>query len=108
MELTIINTHKKLSKNTMHKLRQKQRLLESQDNRCCYCGCHLTLETATIDHVIARASGGDNTLENKVVSCVDCNSSFADASPKQKILAIYRRMMNALTVSPVAVMPVAA
>lgn len=87
---------KPLSKSTRQKLRQKARALEAQDYRCCYCGCELTLENSTFDHVIPRAEGGQNTLDNKVISCEPCNSEFADAPPKQKVLALYRRLMQVI------------
>lgn len=91
---------KPLSKGTLQKLRQKARMLEMQANRCCYCGRRISLEESTFDHVHPRAQGGANTLENKVVSCEPCNSFFADASPKQKILALSKRLMAAIPHDP--------
>jgi hypothetical protein len=41
---------------------------------CHYCQKQLTRFTATLDHVIPVAEGGDNSLENLVTTCLDCNS----------------------------------
>lgn len=33
----------------------------------------IAVNRATIDHIVAKALGGDNKQENLVVSCRDCN-----------------------------------
>jgi len=40
------------------------------DEKCHYCGGFAN----TVDHVIARHIGGDNTKENLVPCCRNCNS----------------------------------
>lgn len=45
---------------------------------CAYCGKHLLADASayflwTVDHLIPRSAGGNDTLENKVVSCRICN-----------------------------------
>ncbi|HAY43945.1 MAG TPA: HNH endonuclease [Micrococcaceae bacterium] len=42
--------------------------------RCAYCGKNAN----TIDHVIPRSRGGQNTWENLVAACLSCNSRKAD------------------------------
>ncbi len=56
------------------KRRFRTRLAEAQNWRCCYCGCRLEPETATIEHVKPRALGGSNTWENCAAACDPCNS----------------------------------
>jgi len=41
---------------------------------CRYCQKQLTRFTATLDHVRPVVEDGDNTLENLVTACLDCNS----------------------------------
>ena len=41
---------------------------------CRYCQKQLTRLTATLDHVKPIAEGGDNSLENLVTACLDCNA----------------------------------
>jgi len=40
---------------------------------CRYCGCLLTKENRSVDHVVARINGGGNGLANLVLSCKACN-----------------------------------
>jgi hypothetical protein len=44
-------------------------------NTCQYCGSKSKL---TIDHVIPRSKGGDNSWENLVVACSSCNTKKGD------------------------------
>jgi hypothetical protein len=46
-----------------------------RDQRTCqYCGKYLHLNDMTLDHKTPPARGGQNTLENLVLSCWWCNS----------------------------------
>jgi len=48
--------------------------LAKSDNRCCHCGCRFNYKHKfTIEHVIPISKGGDNTLQNLVALCDDCN-----------------------------------
>jgi len=57
-----------MSKTTRRARKIKRRKLQEANNRCVYCQCLLTFESATIDHVIPRSRGSSNFLENKVVA----------------------------------------
>lgn len=54
----------------------KEYFSEGGKTRCAYCG--KPLERATIDHVIPIKSGGTNTVNNIVPSCLKCNSTKFD------------------------------
>lgn len=41
---------------------------------CQYCGKRLKHSELTIDHVIPKSKGGNNTFENLVTCCKSCNS----------------------------------
>ena len=46
--------------------------------RCCYCGTDLrTSEPSelTLDHLLPRSLGGDNSNDNLVLACRSCNSA---------------------------------
>jgi CRISPR/Cas system Type II protein with McrA/HNH and RuvC-like nuclease domain len=78
--------HKKLSyyaRNSAYKKKLILRLSGEQNHRCAYCGQHMTLPRnssrdngmrMTIDHVIPVSEGGEDTWENVVAACADCNS----------------------------------
>lgn len=58
--------------------RKKQRLLRKYGNECCLCGLPFDLESPkpdiTYEHVIPRAQGGSNFIENLRLSHGLCNS----------------------------------
>ena len=64
------------------------KLLMIQGGKCFYCGNKLALEDATIDHVLPKALGGDNTEANTVACCHSINQAFGNATPKEKMTAI--------------------
>ena len=45
-------------------------IYKRDDYECQYCGCKNDL---TIDHVIPKSKGGQNTWENLVACCTSCN-----------------------------------
>lgn len=52
-------------------------LIRMYKGHCHYCGCKVTKSDAgkypTRDHVVPRAFGGHNGVDNFVLSCYDCN-----------------------------------
>lgn len=63
-------------------------LLFHQGGKCFYCDELLDINEASIDHIIPRAKGGKDELDNLVVCCKYANHAFGDCSPKQKMLVI--------------------
>lgn len=49
------------------------------DHLCSYCGRHLPGKL-TEDHVVPRAAGGPDTLENIVQACHKCNGAKGNKS----------------------------
>jgi len=53
-----------------------------RDNYTCgYCG--KKSENMTVDHVIPKTKGGQNTFENTVTACKECNSKKGDKLPQE-------------------------
>ena len=59
-----------------------RQLMELKGNKCHYCGITVRLyglsncckpDQATRDHAIPKARGGDDSIDNMVVSCRTCN-----------------------------------
>ena len=46
---------------------------------CAYCGGHAT----TIDHVLPRSRGGENSWTNLVACCRACNGAKGDRTPRE-------------------------
>ena len=65
----------------MNWIRQERRLaVYLRDGlACCYCGSSIEDGAQlTLDHVIPRARGGRNSVDNLITSCHRCNSARAD------------------------------
>jgi len=45
---------------------------------CSYCGKHLEGSDATADHIIAKANGGEDRLDNLIAACRKCNGTKQD------------------------------
>lgn len=64
-----------------------KKLVWKRDKGCCfYCGCKLTWETKTVDHVIPRSKGGTSRAWNIVISCSTCNQNKGDSDPTKEQL----------------------
>jgi 5-methylcytosine-specific restriction endonuclease McrA len=49
---------------------QRLRVLRRDANTCYYCGAD---DATHVDHVIAKAKGGGDELDNLVTACAQCN-----------------------------------
>lgn len=61
-----------LSDNGEHKRRMQ--VFERDGYKCAKCGKQLTRFTATVDYVRRPEDGGDESAENLVTNCAECNS----------------------------------
>ena len=60
------------------------RLLFSRDRQlCAYCGDEFPESVLTRDHIIPRSQNGNDTWENCVTACRDCNLNKAGRTPEQ-------------------------
>lgn len=66
------NKPRKRRQNGNWKKKWKTKLFK-QSNRCVYCNCILTLDTATIDHIKPRSKGGTDHPTNLILACKKCN-----------------------------------
>lgn len=66
-------------------LKQRRQWLMSQNPHCAYCGRKLSSRMATVDHVIPRALGGTNRLDNLRLSCRECNNIKGDSEWRQEM-----------------------
>ena len=54
-------------------------VLRRDGHLCAYCGAHAT----TIDHVLPRSRGGQNTWTNLVACCRSCNCDKGNRTPEE-------------------------
>jgi 5-methylcytosine-specific restriction endonuclease McrA len=46
--------------------------------RCNYCDVFLAERAGTLDHIVPKSRGGENTWENLTLACIDCNTKKAN------------------------------
>jgi len=61
-------------------------LCEYMDWRCTYCGCELTAETVTADHMIPLSRGGSDYIDNITPACKLCNVSKRNKTVEEFIV----------------------
>lgn len=53
---------------------------------CYLCGCRLTFDKATVDHLLPLAKGGKNTKANYRIACKRCNNKRGCTMPDGRVL----------------------
>ena len=69
----------------------KKNVYRRDENRCQYCACHLNYKNASIDHVMPRSRGGDNSWTNIVSSCKTCNRRKGNRTPEEAGMPLRRK-----------------
>jgi 5-methylcytosine-specific restriction endonuclease McrA len=76
---TYINVRRRQEASGMKRLRIYMR----DKFRCQYCGEKKAAGQLTLDHILPRSRGGDNSPVNIVTACVPCNNRKGDRTPAQ-------------------------
>jgi hypothetical protein len=58
----------------------------ARDRACVYCGRPLDVASVTVDHLVPRSRGGDDSEANLAAACKPCNRAKADRLPLEFIL----------------------
>jgi len=61
----------------------RRRVFKRDNYKCVYCGSGKNL---TIDHVVPKSKGGDNSWTNLVTSCSRCNCNKGDKTPEEAVM----------------------
>jgi 5-methylcytosine-specific restriction endonuclease McrA len=67
----------------------RKNIITRDNNRCQYCGS--TKGPMTIDHVIPKRMGGDDSWENLICACAKCNNKKGDHTPEQAQMHILKK-----------------
>ena len=54
--------------------RERKMIYNKAEGRCQLCGCKITYDEMTLDHIVPLAMGGEDSLENLQATCEPCNS----------------------------------
>ena len=69
-------------------MKQLERLLFLQGNRCFFCAQPVPDGEASVEHLIAASNGGAKDDENCIVCCKAVNAALGNLSIKSKLQAI--------------------
>ncbi len=75
-------------------MKQLDRLLLFQGNRCFFCDQAIPEGEASVEHLVASSNGGSNDDENCVACCKSLNSAFGNRPYKEKLRAIISHRGN--------------
>jgi hypothetical protein len=65
--------------------------LIERDGPCCiYCRTELTVDTATVEHIVPVTAGGPDSVINKALACEPCNVAGGALSPVEKMRKVAR------------------
>lgn len=67
----------------------RKNIIKRDGHRCQYCGQNHG--SMTVDHVIPKIYGGNDTWENLVCACLKCNNIKGNRTPEQAELKLLRR-----------------
>jgi len=58
----------------------RRRIYDRDHHTCTYCG---STKHLTIDHIVPKSRGGDNSWTNLITCCYSCNLKKADRTPSE-------------------------
>ncbi len=67
----------------------RKNILRRDGHRCQYCGASSV--TLTVDHIIPKSRGGEDSWENLVSACLRCNNVKGSQTPDEAQMALMRR-----------------
>lgn len=67
----------------------RKNILKRDGSRCQYCG--KKEGSMTVDHIVPKIYGGEDTWENLVCACPDCNNKKGHKLPEQAGLRLIRK-----------------
>lgn len=68
----------------------RRNLFARDHNTCQYCGKRFSTSELSLDHVIPRSRGGENTWENIVCACLKCNVRKGGRTPAEAHIRLIR------------------
>ena len=67
----------------------RKNILRRDGHKCQYCGA--TSVTLTVDHIMPKSRGGEDSWENLVSACLRCNNVKGSQTPDEAHMQLARR-----------------
>lgn len=78
--------------NRIRDVKYSRKNILTRDNMTCqYCGVTCTSKSATLDHVMPKSRGGQNSWTNIVLACQDCNGMKDNKTPEEAGMQLLRK-----------------
>ena len=61
----------------------RRNIYARDSSQCQYCGGFFKTSELSLDHIVPRSQGGENSWTNLVCCCVHCNSKKGGRTPEQ-------------------------
>ena len=61
----------------------RKNIVWRDNNQCQYCANYFPSDKLTMDHVLPKSRGGQNTWENLVAACTKCNQKKGSRTTKE-------------------------
>ncbi len=82
----------------MNKPVKKKKCLKRQNGLCLYCLSPISLQEATLDHIVPLSKGGNRSdMDNLIAACSKCNvikDSFATEAEVDEYAAQVKAMLK--------------
>ena len=69
----------------------RRNIFARDNNQCQYCGKKFPTQELSLDHIVPRSQGGENSWENIVCACVGCNVLKGGRTPRQANMHLIRK-----------------
>ncbi|MFH1940579.1 MAG: HNH endonuclease [bacterium] len=70
-------------------LLNRKNIIKRDNHRCQYCST--TEGPVTVDHVVPKDHGGQDTWENLVCACMECNTEKRNRTPKEAGMSLLKK-----------------
>jgi 5-methylcytosine-specific restriction endonuclease McrA len=68
----------------------RRNIFARDDNKCQYCGKTFSTNELSLDHVLPRSQGGEESWTNLVCACTRCNARKGGRTPEQANMKLIR------------------
>jgi len=70
----------------------RKNIIKRDNHQCQYCG--VRSGPVTIDHVIPKVQGGEDSWENLVCACVKCNNKKGNRTPEEAGMKLAKKPLR--------------
>jgi len=67
----------------------RKNIIKRDNHQCQYCGTHAGF--FTVDHIIPKDRGGEDTWENLVCACTKCNNKKGNRTPDEAGMILLKK-----------------